>query len=117
MLSAKKINVSTESTFTGFNVVIDSDILTDEVLGAVGLSGNLDLINPGSADEMLTNLGFPTGENVTSQTEVSFDISSFLTLIEDLASVGSTYCNFKLVVTDGNGTTEKTIRLKVQTAE
>ena len=112
-----KINVSTESTFAGFNVVIDSDILTDEVLGAVGLSENLDLINPGSADEMLTNLGFPTGENVTSQTEVSFDISSFLTLIEDLASVGSTYCNFKLVVTDGNGTTEKTIRLKVQTAE
>ena len=112
-----KISVSTESTFTGFSVVIDSDILTDEVLGVVGLSGNLDLINPGSAESMLEELGFPTGENVTSQTEVSFDISSFLTMIEGLASSGGTYCDFKLVVTDGNGTTEKTIRLKVQTAE
>lgn len=112
-----KISVSTESTFTGFSVVIDSDILTDEVLGVVGLSGNLDLINPGSAESMLEELGFPTGADVTSQAEVSFDISSFLTMIEGLASNGGTYCDFKLVVTDGNGTAEKTIRLKVLTAE
>ena len=111
------IKVSSESRFTEFDVVIDSDILTGEVLGAVGLSDNLDLINPGTAESMLNQLGFPTGTDVTSRQEVSFDISGFLTMIEGLAQGGGTYCNFRLVVSDGNGTTEKTIQLKVRQAE
>ena len=63
---------------------------------------------------MLNQLGFPTGTDVTSRQEVSFDISGFLTMIEGLAQGGGTYCNFRLVVSDGNGTTEKTIQLKVR---
>ena len=108
-----KINVSTESAFTGFKVVIDGDILNDGILGMVGLSKNLDLINPGEAESMLRQLGFPTGTDVTDETEISFDISSFLTLIEGLAQNGGTLCSFRLIVTDSFGTTERTVQLKV----
>lgn len=109
-----KINVSTESTFTGFNVVIEGDILSDEILGIVGLTRNLDLINPGDAESMLRDLGFPTGTDVTSKTEIGFDISGFLTMIEGVAGAGITECGFRLIVTDAHGTTEKTVQLRVQ---
>ena len=106
------ISVSTNSAFTGFKVEIISDVLTPEALAGVGLSDKLDLLEPGSFEEPLKNLGFPVGDQILSTKNVPFDITSFMELITMLNTNG--YCDFKLIVSDESGTTEKTIQLDVK---
>ena len=105
------IKVSTQSKFTKFNVEISSDILTPGELQGVGLSDKLDLLNPGEYEESLKNLGFPVGTEVSGAKNVEFDITSFMGLISMLNNNG--YCDFKLIVSDDSGTTERTIQLDV----
>ena len=82
--------------------IISAKVLTPEVLDAVGLAPELDLINPGDYKESLNELGFPTEEAVLNQTAVSFDISPFMPLIPILGTGDS---DFKLTVTDNEGQT------------
>lgn len=105
------INVLTQSVFTGFKVEILSDILTPSELEGVGLSDNLDLLNPGKYEDALKGLGFPVGTEISGNQTVKFDITSFMGLITMLNKSG--YCDFKLIVTDESGTTERTIQLDV----
>ena len=104
------LNISTESQFTGFNVEIISDLLTPEELKKVGLSDKFDLLNPGEFKETLEGFGFPLGDSISSNKDVKFEISQ--TFLELIKILGTGYCNFKLVVTDDSGTTEKTVKLK-----
>lgn len=91
---------------TGFVVVIDSPILTPDELESVGLSDRLDLVNPGQYEQQLLHLGLPV--NVGGKSEVKFDISGFIGLL-NLLGEGSH--NFIVTVSDANGTTTRTLRL------
>lgn len=105
------IEVVSEVGITGFTVDIVSDVLSASTLQGVGLDSHLDLVNPAS-DEMnqnLNNLGFPTRENVLNQKTVSFDITTFLGLL-DLTGNGNH--DFVMTITDANGgKTIKTLML------
>ena len=104
-----KIDVSTESSFTGFNVEIISDLLTPEELAGIGLSDKFDLLNPGNFASVLAEFGFPTGDAISSSNKVEFAISK--TLLGLIPAIGEGDCHFKLTVSDSFGTTEKTIML------
>lgn len=103
---AWKIISETEGGFTAFTVDIISDTLTPEELEGVGLDQHLDLINPGEFKEALEGLGFPTG--LGGQKEASFDITGFLSLMTVL---GEANHEFKMTVTDANGTSVISLRL------
>lgn len=102
-----------------FKVVINSVQLSPEELASVGLAQVLDLVNPDKckkspdSDEFidceapLTGLGFPV--HVGGKKNVSFSITSFLPL---LGALGAGEHDFVLTVTDANGTTETTLKLK-----
>lgn len=62
-------------------VEIDSETLTPEVLGDVGLASSFDLAYPGDLENGLNNLGLPTGDAVIGQTELLFDITNFTPLL------------------------------------
>lgn len=104
-----KFNVSSETGITEFKINIDSTTLTADELESVGLSADLDLVNPGEFEESLNKLGFPTGDDVKGQTSIDFDISQFIPLLNML---GSGQHTFTLTVTDANGTTTAKIILK-----
>lgn len=94
---------------TGFVVDIDSPTLTPAELEGVGLASHLDLINPGELEDALSGLGFPVGAEVKNQHKVTFDISGFGGL---LGMLGAGEHKFVLTVTDANGKTVQTLRLR-----
>lgn len=100
-----KIMVTSENPLSGFTVDIESTTLTAEELESVGLSTHLDLANPGELKDKLIGLGFPTGDQVIGQNELSFDITQFSTL---LSALGAGTHNFIMKATDNqdNVTTE-----------
>ena len=97
---------------TGFTVDIISDGLTEEELSGIGLTSHLDLVNPGKYLDALRGLHFiPDNEtSLGGKTELSFDISDFM---GPLAVFGNQTHQFKFVVTDANGSTKKTLTLKM----
>ena len=98
-----QIVVTAAAGIRAFTVeIISEEVLTPEVLDAVGLAPELDLVSPGDYKEPLERLGFPTGEKVVGQTSVSFDISPFMPLIPLLGTGDS---DFRLTVTDNEGQT------------
>lgn len=98
-----QIVVTAAAGIRAFTVeIISEEVLTPEVLDAVGLAPKLDLVSPGDYKEPLEGLGFPTGEKVVGQTSVSFDISPFMPLIPLLGTGDS---DFRLTVTDNEGQT------------
>lgn len=102
--------VTSETGITEFKIVIDSNSLTPEELQGVGLSANLDLINPGELEGALNGLGFKTGNEVAGQKECSFNISQFVPMLQVL---GAGDHKFIITVSDADGTTEATLWLKV----
>lgn len=100
---------SADGGFTEFFVDINSDVLTKDELGGVGLTDHLDLVSPGQYETQLTNLGFPV--NVRGSKKADFDLSQFMGL---LAALGPGNHKFVIHVADANGTTEKTLTLITQ---
>ena len=93
-------------------VYIISEKLSKEELEGFGLKDELDLVNPGELAEMLSGMGFPV--NVGGKKEMTFDISGFMSLLTALTNTGETdEHQFRFVVCDANGTTEKTLTLRV----
>ncbi|MDE7419528.1 MAG: DUF4493 domain-containing protein [Muribaculaceae bacterium] len=103
---AWKITSEAESGFTAFTVDIKSDTLTAEVLEDVGVSDHMDLINPGEFEDALKGLGFPT--RIGGLKDAEFDITGFLSL---MAALGEANHEFKMTVTDANGTSVFYLRL------
>lgn len=96
---------------TGFTVDIDSDTLTEEILSAPGidLQKHLDLVNPGSLESALRDsLHFPVKDDVKGKTDLTLDISEFTPL---LGIYGAGTHKFIVSVTDGYGTTTKTLTI------
>ncbi|MDE6785997.1 MAG: DUF4493 domain-containing protein, partial [Muribaculaceae bacterium] len=84
-----------ENGIEAFDVIIESEKLNADELSNVGLSDKLDLVNPGSLEEPLTNLGLPV--NVGGKKSVSFNITGFMPL---LGVLGEGTHNFILTVKD-----------------
>lgn len=63
------------------HVTIDSETLTEEILTDVGLSKKFDLAEPGSLEAGLSGLGFPVGQQVINQKELTFDLTAFTSLL------------------------------------
>lgn len=93
-----------------FTVDIDSETLTDDVLTGVGLASHLDLVNPGNLAQGLTDLHFPINVGGQQDPDV-MDITEFTKL---LGIYGAATHKFTLTVTDGYGTTKKTLTLVSQ---
>lgn len=104
-----KISVTSATGITGFTVEINSETLTPETLGTLGLAVQMDLVNPGPYKEPLESLKFPTGDAVAGQKVLEFDISDFMPLLDVLGPGNS---DFKLTVTDAGGVTIRTIQVK-----
>ena len=102
--------VTSESGIEEFKIVIDSNSLTDDELKGVGLAANLDLVNPGELEGALNGLGFKTGSDVAGQKECSFDISTFVPMLQVL---GAGDHKFIVTVSDADGTTEAMLWLRV----
>ena len=104
-----KIGVTAPGAIAGFTVTIDSPALTAEMLAAVGLATELNLVNPGSMAEALGALGFPSGEAVSGKTALTFDISALVPMIAQIYNETSDH-KFILKVTDAKGkSTTKTL--------
>lgn len=103
-----KIHSDAEGGITSFTCDIDSPLLTPAELESFGLNSHLDFVNtPEDLVIGLTGLGFPI--NVGGETDLQFDITSFLSL---LANLGEAEHHFTLTVTDANGTTSRTLKIK-----
>lgn len=109
-----KLNVKAEAGIKDLVIDIVSDLLTPEELAGAGLSAHFSLVNPESEDlaASLNMLGFPTGDDVKNQTTVSFDITSFMPVLNGISGDTPCYANFELTVTDNNGkVTKKVLKL------
>ncbi len=110
-LSSCVINVHSDSEggITDFTCDIISDKLTPEELDGVGLSSHLDIAHtPDDLKQALQELGLPV--NVAGLKDVEFNITP--TFIGLMAMLGECEHHFKLTVTDANGTTVKTLKIK-----
>ena len=101
-----KLTIKTDAAggITKFTVKIQSNTLSEQVLTEVGLSSNLDLVNPGSAEEMLRGLPLPVKEQVLGQKEVVFDVTPFMEILQGVAQEPDTH-SFTLTVEDADGNT------------
>lgn len=91
-------------------VKIDSDVLTPDALTDLELKDEFDLVNPGNPtlEEKIHTLGFPTGSDVKDKTNVTFDITGFMT---PLSFLGAGHSDFVITVTDNEGHS-KTVAFK-----
>ena len=103
---AWKVESEAEGGFKVFTVDIISNTLTPEELVGVGLTDHLDLINPGQYEETLDQMGFPV--SIGGKTSAEFNITGFLSL---LGALGEGTHEFKLTVTDANGTQIISVKL------
>lgn len=108
------INIGSASGITGFLVDIGGGVLTPKDLQDLGLDAHMDLINPATdaMDAMLLNLGFKTKDDVRGAKELQFNISEFIPMLVGLNIPGPV--DFKLTVTDAEGTVSGTIMLTVK---
>lgn len=108
------IDMTSESGITTLLLEIISDVLTDEELAGINLAQKMDLINPATEqmEGALQELGFPTGDDIEGQTELVFDITSFMPMLALISPVDSE-TDFKVTLGDASGEVTKTIMVKV----
>lgn len=103
-----KIVSTAEGGFTEMTCDIISPDLTPEELAGFGIPAHLDLVNtPADVAETLGGLGFPV--NVGGEKSVIFNLSPFMNL---MVVFGNHQHEFKIAVTDANGTTVKSLILQ-----
>ena len=117
-----KVNVAAEAGIKAFSVKITSPLLTDELLGAIGLATQMELTSPADDDmaAALKDLGFPVGADVTGAAQLSFDISAFIPLIKQLYNghERDSNHNFELTVTDAaNQAAHETLKFHISGSE
>ena len=77
-----KVVFKSENPLTNLIVEIVSQSLNAEMLESVGLSATFDLAEPGALEDALKeSFHFPVGNQVIGQTEVLFDITEFVPLL------------------------------------
>lgn len=110
------VNISTEAPIEELGVMISTTNTNfGEVLAGMGLGERFDLANLDTEMEaVLGGLGLPVGDAVAGQTELVFDISSFVPLMAGFYDAfGADFdADFALEVVDAaGGSTSKTIQL------
>lgn len=97
------IAINAEAGINTLRLQIESPVLTDVVLGAVGLSTDVELTTLELDESMAAILaGVPFGEQVKNKTAVEFNVSSLVPLIMNFeGAVG--YHVFSVTVTDNKG--------------
>lgn len=95
------VKVGAEKGVKNLKVKIDSEYLTQEFLESVGLTSEFDLAHPGSYEEALVGFGLPVGSDVIDHTQVEFDLSDLIPLL-NLDPDKRTH-RFILTVVDGAG--------------
>lgn len=104
-----KVTSSSDAGITVFTCDIDSPFLNDDILGEAGLTTHLDLCNLNDDQVgLLSTFGFPC--NVGGQKEVIFKMTP---LVMGMLNQGNDDVHqFKVTVSDANGTTVKTLKLQ-----
>lgn len=103
-----KVDISAPLGISNFKVVINSQGLSTEDLQNVGLDSEFDLAYPGDLEGALNELGFPTGDAVIGQTNMTFDITLFMSLLIYFPGEHQ----FQLTITDTTGQSiTKTLKL------
>ncbi|MDE6541953.1 MAG: hypothetical protein K2L74_08065, partial [Muribaculaceae bacterium] len=92
--------IKSKNPIENLKITIDSESLTEDLLTDVGLAKEFDLANPGQFAEGLTGLGLPNGADVKGKTEVTFDITGFMTL---LCIYPDAISKFIITLTDNTG--------------
>ncbi|MBD5216710.1 MAG: DUF4493 domain-containing protein [Bacteroidales bacterium] len=102
----KTMKVTIKSSEAFLQVLVESGLLdkTDE--------NYFYLDNPGNKQEALEGLGLPCGNDVINKTDLDFDITQFVPLL-NLPQYAGTYYEFIVDVEDNDGNTE-TVSLKFQ---
>lgn len=107
-----KIHIHSEAPIASLNVKIVSNFLTEDMLSGVGLTSEFDLANPvkdgTDYTEGLKGLGFKVGDEVKGQTDLDFDITTFMPLIFEAGDH-----KFIITVKDENGVS-KTLSLLIR---
>lgn len=107
-----KIHIHSEAPIASLNVKIESNFLTESMLAGVGLTSEFDLANPvkdgTDYTEGLKGLGFKVGDEVKGETELDFDITTFMPLIFEAGDH-----KFIITVKDENGVS-KTLSLLIR---
>lgn len=104
------IHSSAEGGIQKFIVEIVSNILTPEELDGI-LPTILDVAEtPEDYRSKLEDLNFPT--NVKGESDVEFNLTEFIPAMLAISTGKDAYYNFVFKITDANGYTEKTLKLK-----
>lgn len=107
-----KIHIHSDAPIASLNVKIESNFLTESMLSGVGLTSEFDLANPvkdgKDYTEGLKGLGFKVGDEVKGETELDFDITTFMPLIFEAGDH-----KFIITVKDENGVS-KTLSLLIR---
>lgn len=93
------VKIHCEKGISHLNVEIISDGLTAEVLEGVGLVSTFDLAYPANDElkEKIAGLGLPVGDQVIGKTDVDFNITDFIPLLNIYPG---THHEFVITVTD-----------------
>ncbi len=108
------IEITSKSGITDFLVDINGgNVLTDKDLIDLKLAPHMDLITPATEemDQQLNALGFVTTDDVKGATKLTFNISQFMSMLVALGNAGPV--DFRLTVTDAEGTVSKALQLTV----
>lgn len=89
--STVAFQVNSATPIVDITVDIISEKLDKITLQEVGLDSHLELAEPGSYEEALKSLGFPTRDEVAGRNEVAFDISQFAPVMIALGSGTHTF--------------------------
>lgn len=92
-----QVDITAEAGIANLIVTIDSPILSDELLGVVGLEKTFDLANPGKNEEGLKSLGLLGNEPVAGKTSQLFDVSLFMGVLSELGDPGPHKFHLKVV--------------------
>ncbi|MDE6757292.1 MAG: DUF4493 domain-containing protein [Muribaculaceae bacterium] len=106
------VNIKSVNPMSNLKVKIESNYLTEDFLGSVGLVPEFDLANL-SADLEQTlgdpeGFNFPVGDNVRGQNEVTFNLTPFIPLL-NLSPTPNDIHKFHLTVIDDKGNEETII--------
>lgn len=105
------VDITASNRLAHLQVTIDSEVLTEDELAAVGLKKEFDLAYPGELEDALGEGGlkFPVSNQVIGQKSLEFNITSFIPLLNIL---GAGTHKFIIKATDQNNVaTEETLTL------
>lgn len=94
------IKINCPKGIAHLQVNIISDGLTADVLNEVGLTDQFDLAYPGEYEEGIAGLGLPTGDGVIGKTDLDFNITDFIPLLNTFPGC---HHEFLISLTDSEG--------------